>query len=196
MAAWEEFKVSGVTKDTPQNIMINAMTLYRGMEYNAESEGWSGTVIGATSGGSKLSIVPEFFTIPVDGVLVDAKGLEPKVGETATIETNMVELTKEWIKATVIGSEGTSEDTRFDLIESKPLIEDGDYIQNFGAVGFLSDGRPILVLFDYAICTSGFSTETKNKENAVFPATFKCVADLAEGLTNKLPYHIYIAKAA
>lgn len=188
---WSEFAVSGVTGNTPKNIMLGAGTLYKDFTFSTDE--WSGTIIGATSGGSKLSIVPEILDIEVDGVKVKAKGLTHKIGETATIETNMVELTKDWIKATVIGAEGTSTDDRFNVIESKPHIEESDYIQNLAYVGFMTDGTPIIIVFDYALCTSGLEAEGKNKENSVFPATFECYANLAEGATDTLPYHIYTA---
>ena len=194
MADWSEFKVSGVTANTPKSIMLGAGTLYKNLTYNADSatNKWSGTIIGATSGGTKLTITPELLDIEVDGVLVKAKGL---AGETATIETNMVELTKDWIKSIVIGKDGTSADSRFDVIESDAHITDNSYIENFGYVGFMTDGTPIIVIFDYALCTSGMEAEGKNKEAAVLPATFECYADLAEGQTDTLPYHIYVAKA-
>lgn len=189
---WTDFKMSGVTESTPKNIMLGAGTLYKNLTYSTNT--WSGTVIGATAGGTKLTITPEILDIEVDGVLVKAKGLAQKIGETATIETNMVEMTKDWIKSTVIGKDGTSSDSRFDVIESNSKISDTDYITNFGYVGFMTDGTPIVIIFDYALCTSGLEAEGKNKENAVFPATFECYADLAEGVTDTLPYHIYIAK--
>lgn len=193
MADWTEFAVSGVSASTPYNIMLGAGTLYKNFQYEDKSKKWSGTILGATSGGTKLTITPEIMDIDVDGVLVKSKGLRQKTGETAQIETNMVEITKEYLQSTVIGEEGTSADSRFDVIESKALIEDSDYIENFAFVGFKTDGSPIVVLFDYAICTSGLSLEGKNKEASVVPATFECVANLtAGGNTNKLPYHIYV----
>lgn len=197
MANWTDFSVSGVSATTPTNIMLGAGTLYKNLVYSKDSNKWTGTILGATSGGNKLSIKPEITDIEVDGVLVEAKGLKQKTGETAQIETNMVEITKDFLKSTVIGKDGTSEDSRFDVIESKALIEDSDYIENFAFVGFKADGSPILVIFDYAICTDGLETDNKNKEAAVVPATFKCVANLVEGgHTNTLPYHIYVPKAS
>ena len=197
MANWTDFSVSGVSATTPANIMLGAGTLYKNLVYSKDSNKWTGTILGATSGGNKLSIKPEITDIEVDGVLVEAKGLKQKTGETAQIETNMVEITKDFLKSTVIGKDGTSEDSRFDVIESKALIEDSDYIENFAFVGFKADGSPILVIFDYAICTDGLETDNKNKEAAVVPATFKCVANLVEGgNTNTLPYHIYVPKAS
>lgn len=194
--SWDELHVSGVTADTPKQIMMNACVLYKNMTYSSETSKWSGSLMGATSGGTKFSIVPDIMQIDVDGVLVPAKGLEQKIGEKAMIETNMIEFTKEWIKATIIGKEGTSVDSTMDVIESKPNIEDSDYIENFACVGFKTDKTPIIIVFDYAICTSGLSGEGKNKEASVTPATFECRAELTEGLTDTLPYHIYVPKAA
>lgn len=197
MADWSEFKVSGVTENTPKSIMLGAGTLYKNLKFTAGTSGgqgsWGGTIIGATSGGTKLTITPELMDIEVDGVLVKAKGLAVKTGEKATIETNMVELTKDWVKSIVIGKDGTSADARFDVIESDAHITDSSYIENFGYVGFMTDGTPIIIIFDYVLCTSGMETEGKNKEAAVLPATFECYADLAEGQTDTLPYHIYVA---
>ena len=163
MADWSEFKVSGVTENTPKNIMLGAGTLYKGLTFSETK--WSGTIIGATSGGSKLSIVPEVYDIPVDGVLVKAKGITQKVGETASIETNMVEVTKDYVKSTVIGKDGTSADTRFDVIESKPHIEEGDYITNFGYVGFMTDGTPIIIILTmhFALLDSAQRVRTKKQ---------------------------------
>lgn len=197
MKNWSEFAVSGVSADTPYNIMLGAGTLYKNLTYSKENKKWSGTILGASSGGNKLSIKPEITAIEVDGVTVEAKGLSQKTGETAQIEVNMIEITKDFLKSTVIGQEGTSEDERFDVIESKEHIEEGDYIENLAFVGFKTNGSPIIVLFEYAICTDGLESEHKNKEAAVVPATYKCVANLVEGgTTNKLPYHIYVPKTS
>lgn len=182
-ADWTEFAVSGVSETTPQNIMLGAGTLYKNFTYEKAQNKWKGTILGATSGGNKLTIKPETTDIPVDG--------------TAQIETNMVEITKEFLQSTVIGQTGTSEDARFDVIESKALIEDSDYIENFAFVGFKTNGSPIIIVFDYAICTDGLESDNKDKEASVIPATFQCVADLvAGGSTNKLPYHIYVPNAS
>ena len=170
-ADWTEFAVSGVSETTPQNIMLGAGTLYKNFTYEKAQNKWKGTILGATSGGNKLTIKPETTDIPVDGVTVKAKGLVQKIGETAQIETNMVEITKEFLQSTVIGQTGTSEDARFDVIESKALIEDSDYIENFAFVGFKTNGSPIIIVFDYAICTDGLESDNKDKEASVIPAT-------------------------
>lgn len=188
--AFDELKSSGITAETPKNIMLGAGTIHKGLTYAEGKWNFEESLIGATSGGTKISIVPEFKDIEVDGALVKVQGLAVKIGETATMETNMVELTADWIKMAVVGQNGTSKYEGFDVIESKRQLETGDYIKDFGFVGKKMDGTPVIIIFDYALCTSGFEHEGKNKENGVFKATFECYAELSSE-ADILPYHIY-----
>lgn len=192
--AYEEIKSSGITESTPKNIMLHACTIHKGLTLTGGKWNFDESLIGATSGGTKLSIVPELLDIPVDGALVKVKDLIVKIGETAKIETNMVELTPEWMKRTMVAKVGTSTHEGYEVLESKPQLEAEDYIENFGIIGRKADGSPVVIIFDYALCTSGLEYEGKNKENSVFPATFECCAPLSSE-ANKLPYHIYYPKA-
>lgn len=191
--AYEELKSSGITAKTPKNILLGAGTIHKGLTLEGGKWNFEESLIGATSGGTKLSIVPEIKNIEVDGANVKVKGLTIKVGETAIIETNMVELTPDWIKMSVIGKAGESAYEGYDEIVSKRQFEDGDYIDNFAYVGRYIDGRPVIIVFDYALCSTGLEVEGKNKENGVFKATFECYAELSSE-ADILPYHIYTPK--
>lgn len=197
MAIGDEFKNSGITENTPKTIMLGAGTIHKGLTFTAGKSGGTGewnfkdSLICATSGGSKLSITPEFYDVPVDGALVKIKGLTAKVGETATLEINPVELTPEVLKMAVIGDSKTSTTaTGYDEITSRSVISTGDYISNLGYVGKTIEGKPIIIIFDNALCTSGFELEGKNKEAAVPKFTFECFADLSPE-ADTLPWHIY-----
>lgn len=191
MAIGSEFKSSGITSNTPKTIWLNAGTIHKGLictdgVWNAEE-----SLICATSGGSKLSIVPEFYDVPVDGALVKIKGLTVKVGETAALEINPIELTPEILKTAVIGDEGTATDaTGYSEIKSRAIINEGDYVKNLGYVGKTIEGKPIIIVFDNALCTSGLELEGKNKEAAVPKFTFECFAELSPE-ADTLPWHIY-----
>lgn len=162
--------------------------------YKAEWN-FSESLIGATSGGSKVSIVPETTDIEVDGALVAVKGLRVKMGETANIEVNFVEMTPEMLQMVCIGEiKDDSSWGGYSEITSKPRIEKGDYIENFAYVGRKSDGTPIIIIFDQCICTSGFEVEGKNKEAGIFKGTFECVADISPEC-DTLPWHILYPKA-
>lgn len=153
------------------------------------------SIIGATSGGNKLTITPEITDIEADGALVKAKELAVKTGEVATLEINFLEITKEILKAAAIGADGTCNDADYDLIESKADIASGDYLDNIAYVGKNLEGKNIIVILDNALCTSGLELEGKHKEGTVGTYTFECYAELSSDL-DKLPYHIYYPKAA
>ncbi|EOZ2853474.1 hypothetical protein ACQQ4G_003142 [Listeria monocytogenes] len=185
----------GVTTNTPKNIVLGAGTIHKGLKLEGTTWNFDSTLIGATSGGSKLTITPEITSIEADGALVRTKGLDVKTGEVATLEVNFLELSKEVIKQAVIGTDGTSSDTSYDLIESKAKIEAGDYLENIAFVGQTVEGKNIIVILDNALCTSGFELEGKNKEAGVATLTFECAADVTADL-DTLPYHIYYPKAS
>ena len=186
---------TGVTKGTPKNILFGAGTIHKGLKFDPTSKTWNfeESIIGATSGGSKVSIVPEITKIEVDGALVAVKGLSVKTGETATMEVNFLELTKEIVKSALIAKDSTSTADNYDLLESKANIEEGDYLENIAFVGTTLDNRSIIVIFDNALCTSGLELESANKEGAVPAVTFEVHADLESDL-DTLPYHIYYPK--
>ena len=191
MAIGDEFKSSGITENTPKTVMLGAGTIHRGLQFSSNAWNFEDSLICATSGGSKLTIEPEFYDVPVDGALVKVKGLTVKVGETATLETNPIELTPDILKMALIGDESTSSTvTGYNEIKSRAQIASGDYLENMGYVGKTIDGTPIIIVFDYALCTSGLELEGKNKEAAVPAFTFECFADLTPE-ADTLPWHIY-----
>lgn len=190
---------NGVTANTVQNIAFGAGTIHKGLKYTAgggETAGsWNfeASLVGATKGGSTLAITPEFYSVTPDGSTVAIKDFKRKVGETATMEINMLELTADLIKAAVIGKDGESIDSNYSVIESKDAIVEGDYWENIAFVGETLDGKNIIVILDNALCTSGLSIEGKNKEEGVGKYTFECHADASTSLTT-LPYRIYYPK--
>ena len=74
MAVGSEFKSSGITANTPKTVMLGAGTIHKGLTFAESAWNFEESLICATSGGSKLSIVPEFYDVPVDGALVNEVG--------------------------------------------------------------------------------------------------------------------------
>lgn len=186
---------NGITANTPKRILFGAGTIHKGLKYTTNAWNFKESLVGATNGGSKLSIVPELLDVPLDGANVAVKGLKVKTGETAKMEVNFAELTEELIKAATLGKDGTSSDTTYNLIESKDDIAVGDYWDNVAFVGKTLEGKNIIAILENALITSGLETEGKNKEGAVGTYTFTChAADDADSF-NKLPWKIYYPKA-
>lgn len=189
---------NGATAKTPKNILFGAGTIHKGLKLSGSEWNFADSIVGATSGGSKLSIVPEITPIEVDGVNVAAKGLQVKTGETATMEVNFIELSTDLIKASVIGEKDTEVTlTGYDVLKSKGAIEEGDYWENIAFVGKTVEGKAIIAILDNALCTSGLELEGKNKEAGIPALTFTCHADLADDADNDtLPWRIYYPNTA
>lgn len=181
---------NGVTANTTKNILFGAGTIHRGLKYEGSAWNFAETLVGATSGGSKLSIVPEVYDPPIDGADVLVKGLRVKTGEKATLEVNFIELSADVIAAAAMGVKGESDVTGYTLIESKADIEIGDYWDNIAFVGKMLNNEPVIAILENALCTTGFEQEGKNKEGAVGKYTFECHAD-PESDMDKLPWKIY-----
>lgn len=148
-------------------------------------------VLGATSGGNKLSIMSEIKQIDVDGALVKVKGLTQKQGETGSLETNLAQHTKESFLRAIIGEEQESLIKGYSQLTTKSLIEASDYLENIAYVGTMSDGTDCIIIMENALCTSGLEMEGKNKETTVVKATFECNADFDDA-HDTLPIYIFV----
>lgn len=188
---------TGVSADTPKNVLFGAGTIHKGLAYSAGT-GWnfSTTCIGATNGGSKLTITPEYYDVPVDGKNIPVKGLKRKIGESATLDVNFVELTEDVIKTLAVAtSEESADDDKMNLITSKPDVDDSDYWDNIAFVGKTLDGRTVIAILENALCTSGLPLEGKTREGATIAATFTCHADIEDNDDlETLPWKIYYPK--
>lgn len=191
MGLIEKFKKSGITSSTPKNLLINAAVLYANLKY--EEDKWSGDLLGATSGGAKVSIVPDYKDIEVDGAVVKVRGMTLKQGESAYIEANLIEMTPQILQMTMAAGKVESPVKGYDLYQTKSLLEDSDYIDNIAAIGTLSDGREIIIIMENMLCTSGFEADTKNKDKSVLKCKFECFAGFEDD-HDRLPVFIYYPK--
>lgn len=187
---------TGITAGTPSKILFGAGVYFQGVEYSETEapteEAIKAAIIGATQEGGTFTITPEFFAPELDGATVAVMELQNKVGETAQMDISYAELTADLVVKTAIGAVGESTDKNYDVVTSSVLKKDHFY-KGFGYYGEFLDGRPMIILFKNALCTSGFTTDNKNKTNSLFKGTMACHSDIAYG-TTKLPYAIFIRK--
>lgn len=193
MSMFDKFRKSGITQQTTKSLLLNAAVLYKGLKYDPTAKKWSGKLLGATSGGTKVNISSKYQEIEIDGAIVKVKGLTQKQGESGSIEANLVEVTPDNLRMTIVGKESESDIEGYSLIETKALLEEEDYIENIAAVGTLSNGKPVIVIMENMLCTSGLELETKNADNVVMKVKFECHAGF-EDAHDTLPIRIYYPK--
>ncbi|MCD8308590.1 MAG: hypothetical protein LUD19_01950 [Clostridia bacterium] len=184
-------KKHGITTETIKKMILGAGVIYKNLVY-ADGE-WTGTVLGATSGGIKFNWEATWLDIEVDGATVLVKGVsKQKVGESASIEGQMTELTEDILVTAMHLAEDTSSDSNYTKYVSKSNVtEEDDYLDNIAYVGTLSNGSNIIIILPNAICTEAFELETKNAEQTTFSVKFECTADLENDTLDKLDIELY-----
>lgn len=186
-------KKHGITTETIKKMILGAGVIYKNLKYNTETSEWTGTPLGATSGGIKFNWEATWLDVEVDGATVLVKGIsKQKVGEAAYIEGQMTELTEDILVTALHLVEDTSEDANYTKYVTKDNVtETDDYLDNIAYVGTLSSGMNIIIILPNAICTEAFELETKNAEQTTFAVRFDCTADLENNTLNKLDIGIY-----
>ena len=181
----------GVSTTTPENILLGAGTYLKGLKWDTQSQKWTGTVIGATNGGGKISIAGEVVPIEVDGALVKIKGMAVKQGGTVIAEVNFAELSTDVMKMGTLFEIGDSDVEGYTMLQDKADIKEDDYVENFGFVGYtLNNAKQIIFIMENALCTSGVELEPKHKEQTVVKLTMEAYAN-NEGNLDTLPVKIY-----
>lgn len=189
--------LTGVTNDTPKRILFGAGTIHRNLKKTGKEWNFNESIVGATNGGSTLTITPEIYNVPVDGPNIKIKELTKKVGEEATLAVNFVEMSDELIQAAALAravgrasSDGSTEDG-YELIESKQQIDDSDFWENIAFVGQTLEGKNIIAILDNALVTSGLPLAGSNRTESTTAMTFTCHAGIEDLDIGTLPWHIY-----
>ncbi|MCM3600630.1 hypothetical protein M3175_07795 [Robertmurraya korlensis] len=183
-------KTSGLTANSPLHYLMNAGAVYKNLTYDELTGDFTGTLLGATSGGNEFALAQEIRNLEVDGAKGPTKGNVVIDSETATLTVNLKELTASNIALAIAGSQTTS-DTNYDIITSKKKIELSDYLQNIAFVGRLSGSSdPVVIVIDNAISLEGLTVATTDKNEAIVPVVFTG----HEGEDGTSPYKIYWPK--
>lgn len=194
------FKKHGITSETVKKMILGAGVIYKNLVYTPGEGGaagsWSGTVLGATSGGITFHYEIQWLEVEVDGATVLVKGVSrQKIGESAYLEGNMTEITAD-ILVTALHMEAAtgsdaSGDSNYTKYVTKQNISSGDYLTNIAYVGTLSDGKKVIIILPNAICLEAFEINPQNANQTTFAVKFECTADLSNDELDKLDVQIY-----
>lgn len=178
----------------PKHYVVNAGAIYKNLTFDQGK--FKGELLGATSGGSKVTIKVEFRKIDVDGVYVDAKGQKVLSKATAMLETNVKQLTVDVFKHAMLGETNAGDGTKTGPTEAKVItgkskIEDSDYLENIALVATLTgSNEPIIFILDNALCTSGLEMSTKDDAEATVKLVFEAHANAEQLQDRTLPARI------
>jgi len=188
---------SGFTENTPKHLILDAGAFFKNYDLKAdtfETAVTAGKLIGATKGGGEYSAVPTIRQIEVDGVKGRAKGLEVLDAWDVYIKANILEVTKDTIKAALCAAE-VDEDTseKYMIIKGRNRITEDDYIDNVTWVGTLSGSdEPAIIQVKNALNTDGLKLATQDKSEGVVAATF--YGHYEATALDEPPFEIYYPK--
>lgn len=194
-------KKTGYSDNTSKSYIINAATVYTDVTY-AEGAGFTGTLHGATAGGVTLTIETTYRDIEVDGTShMKVKGNKVLESATATITTNVKEITAETIRKSL---NGTLEDVEvgkgpagYKVVRSKRFVEDTDYTTNMAVVGTLSGtNEPVIAILDNVLCTSGFEGATEDNSEMVIEQVYEAHATVEQLDADEFPWQILYPNVA
>ncbi|WP_208560639.1 hypothetical protein [Marinilactibacillus kalidii] len=188
---------NGYTDKSNNHFLLNAGAVVRNLEWDAENE-WTYEEFGASSGGSSLSLVNTLRHMEIDGVtatpVVGGDVIEATEG---TIELNILEFTRGNIQAALMASYEASDGLEFpvgyDVIRPNARIEESAYIKNLAYIGTYGKSElPIIVIFDYAICTSGLEFEPQDNNDNTMTMTFSARTNPEKVGESLLPVRILL----
>lgn len=187
-------QTTGYTANSPLHYLLDAGAIYKNLTYDELTGEFTGTLLGATSGGNEFALAQETRVIEVDGIKGQAKGNVVIDSETPSLTVNLKELTAANLSLSIAGSEINS-DTNYDIITSKGKIELTDYLDNVAFVGRLSgSSKPVVIVIDNAISLEGLTITTADKGEAVVPVVFTGHYDENNVELGVAPYKIYWPK--
>jgi hypothetical protein len=184
----------GYTSDTPSRLLLDAGAIYKNVTYTEATGEFTGTLLGATSGGNEFVLTQEKREVELDGVKSRAKGLTFITREDAELTVNLKELTAENIKLALVGATSTS-DTNYEVIQTTGTISDTDYIDTLAFVGRLSGSqKPVVIVLKNALSMDGLNLKAEDNKEAVIPVKFAAHADEADITSGKTAVTIYWPK--
>lgn len=180
-------KRNAISSTTPKDVVFGAGIVVKNLVF-ADND-WTYDELGATTGGNKLSYTREHVDLDLDGKQVMVENMNIEVGSTGKITMNLAEYKTETL-TTALGLVQDTQDTTTGFKCYKPAGKP-THIENLGFVGFTADNRPVIAIFDKAVCLGAYEVEQKNKEQSAIALEFDAVQK--EGATDftKLPVRFY-----
>ena len=171
----------GMTRNTLERIWLGAGTIHKGLMLTTGTTGGNAqfnfekTLLCATSGGNSLEITSTLYDVPIDGVGIKVYGGVVKTGETGIMTINALDMTPELLNHALFSDLTDSQGAKDYLIGlTGQKIEEKHWIDKLAYVGeTLKDRKPIVIIFEKAICTSGAKVDGKSFEASVLPLTFE-----------------------
>lgn len=196
----EKLRNTAYTDKTSKNYIMDAAVIYTDIGFDGTD--FTGNLLGATSGGTKLTITQEYEDIEVDGTShMKVKGNKKLVSATAVIAANVKEITAKTLRmglnANLVEADAGTAPAGYKQIDTKRFIDDEDYIENVALVGRISGSDlPMIAILDNAFVTTGVEIDTADNDEAVIELEFEAHATADQLHADEFPWRILYPEVA
>lgn len=186
---------TGYTTDSPKHFLADAGVWVRDFSYDSETKQFTYALIGATSGGSKITLKYNYRQVEVDGVFTTPVGADMIESAEGTAELTLIEFSKETLKTLILAEvkddvEGIPDG--YEVLSPKGKITKDDYVENLAFIGTLvGSNDPVIIIFHHAFCTSGLEFEPQDKNEAKYTATYELRAGEGDFANMAMPATIW-----
>lgn len=166
----------GITADTYKKFIIDAGAVYTGfVDFST-----LGTLLGATKGGSQLTIEQEIKEMEVDGARGPMKGGRRITMVKASLTVNFIEHSLDNLKRALVGSDSAIFDVSWDAISRDLVIADVDFLTDITILGEVSgDSNGMAIKLNNVIADGNFELTFADKEEGVVTMVFTAHFDPA-----------------
>lgn len=191
---------TGYTEKSAENFIIDAATIFT--DFKVEGDGFTGTPLGATRGGTEININLTYRKIEVDGTSVmDVKGLNVLESGTASVKVTLLELTAENLarsmNAELKPADSLEAPTGYQVITPKRYLADTDYIKNIAIVGIHSGTKkPVIFALDNGLIKSPMNLKMEDNNEAGIEQEITANASYEQLIKDEFPWRIYHPTAA
>lgn len=181
---------SGVNANTTRNLMIGPGAIFRGF---VDPQNF-GTLLGATSGGNTINMETEWHVPEIDGTLGPLKGGRWLTAANATLESNLIEITKENLMLKFPSFKQSSYDSAYTKIHHEGQIAPTSY-DTIAVVGEITGkDLPVIFVLENAAVTDAAEIPLGNgQEDVVLTTTWEGHYDPAN--PTKIPFYILYPEA-
>lgn len=157
---------TGFSSTSPQNFVVGAGSVV----YDFDISTYEYKKLGATSGGTQISLTTTLTQLEIDGILSTPVGGDVIESSEGTMEVNLTEFSLDNFALALNGKVLTDDNGKY--VRSKPQLEEQDYIKNLAYISPLGSGKALVIIFDYAIVTEGASLNPQDSETNTLTVTF------------------------
>lgn len=184
---------TGLTSTTKKHLQLDAGALFKGFTVGTDTYATAvsgGKLLGATVGGSTFSATPEVRQVSVDGVKGPTKGFEVFESWTATLTTNLKEVTADSVRAALGAWKAGTTVTGYTSVQPTD-VADSHYIDNIVWVGkIVGAADPCMIELKNVLSLNGFNIQVQDKNEGQVAVTFTAHYDPSD--LEAVPFEIFI----